>query len=282
MENNLHYLQKILEFRLIDTVQYALTVGQLITIAIIIVLTKVILKLIKKALLKTTPETAEKGNLFALMQIISYVVWIIAIIIILDTIGLKITALLTGSAALLVGVGLGLQQTFNDFISGIILLFEGKTKVGDILEVDNDILILKNIGLRTTEGVDRDGISIFVPNSKIINNKVINWTHQVRKTRFRIDVGVAYGSNVDLVIQLLKESALEHSEVTDKEKTEARLTDFGDSSLNFQLLFFSHNVFRIERIKSDIRKIINRKFEENNITIPFPQMDVYFSRKEKA
>jgi small-conductance mechanosensitive channel len=282
MKNNLHYLQKILEFKLIDTGQYALTVGQLITIIIIIVLTKVILKLIKKALLKTTPETAEKGNLFALMQIISYVVWIIAIIIILDTIGLKITALLTGSAALLVGVGLGLQQTFNDFISGIILLFEGKTKVGDILEVDNDILILKNIGLRTTEGVDRDGISVFVPNSKIINNKVVNWTHQVRKTRFRIDVGVAYGSNIDLVIQLLKESALEHPEVTDKEKTEARLTDFGDSSLNFQLLFFSHNVFRIERIKSDIRKIINRKFEENNITIPFPQMDVYFSRKEKA
>jgi len=283
MERSEHLLRQILDFKLFDTGQYSLTVSRLVVIVLIIIATKIFLRIIKKSLLKTTrPAADNNGNLYSLMQIINYVVWIIASIIILDSIGLKITALLTGSAALLVGVGLGLQQTFNDFISGIILLFEGKTKVGDILEIDQDVLVLKNIGLRTTEGVNRDGISIFVPNSKIINNKVINWTHQAKKTRFRIDVGVAYGSDINRVIKLLKESASEHPEVLSNETIEARLTAFGDSSLNFQLLFFSRNVFRIEKIKSDIRKTINEKFDKNGITIPFPQMDIYFSKKENG
>lgn len=196
--------------------------------------------------------------------------------------GIKITVLLTGSAALLVGVGLGLQQTFNDFISGIILLLEGKTKVGDVLQVDNDIVMLKDIGLRTSESVNRDNITIIIPNSKIINDKVINWSHQEKKTRFRIDIGVAYGSDVDMVIKILEESAHDHPDICNKDVIEARFIDFGNSSLNFQLLFFSKNIFRIERIKSDIRKIINNNLLENNISIPFPQMDIHLSQNSNS
>jgi small-conductance mechanosensitive channel len=97
------------------------------------------------------------------------------------------------------------------------------------------------------------------------------------KTRFKINVGVAYGSDVDLVLKVLKESALEHPDISDIKLVEVRLVDFGSSSLNFQILFFSQNIFRIERVKSDIRKIISRKLMENNITIPFPQMDVHMT-----
>ncbi len=276
MNDSRHFLEQILNYRIFDFGEYELTVNKLITILIIILVTRVLLWLVKKTLNNARRfKTIEKGNLYSLIQIISYTVWVIAIIIILDTLGLKITVLLTGSAALLVGVGLGLQQTFNDFISGIILLLEGKTKVGDVLEVDGDVLMLKKIGLRTSEGINRDDIAVIIPNSKIINDKVINWSHQSRKTRFRINVGVAYGSDVDLVVKILEESALEHPAISDKESIEARFTDFGNSSLNFQLLFFSRNIFRIEKVKSDIRKIINRKFNETGITIPFPQMDVY-------
>ena len=189
------------------------------------------------------------------------------------------TVLLTSSTALFVGIGLGLQATFIDFISGLVLLIEGKTKVGDILQVDNDIVMLKEIGLRTSEGVNRDDITILIPNSKIINDKVINWSHQEKKTRFRINVGVAYGSDVDLVIKILEESVLEHPDIYNKNLIEARFVDFGNSSLDFQVLFYSKNIFRIEKVKSDIRRIINRNFIKHNITIPFPQMDVHLKNK---
>ena len=189
--------------------------------------------------------------------------------------------LLAGSAALLVGIGLGLQQTFNDIVSGIILLSERTIKIGDILEIDDEIIKIEQIGLRTSKGMNRDEISVIIPNSLITTNKVINWSHQSMMTRFRIRVGVAYGSDVNLIIKLLEESALEHPDISKQEHVEARLVDFGNSSLDFQILFFSKNIFRIEKVKSDIRKIIYRKFNENKITIPFPQMDVHFDPGSK-
>jgi small-conductance mechanosensitive channel len=176
---------------------------------------------------------------------------------------------------LLVGIGLGLQQTFNDFISGIILLAEGSTKIGDVLEIEGDVIKIQNIGLRTSKGLNRDDIVVIIPNSLITTNRVINWSHQSEKTRFRISVGVAYGSDVDLVVKILNESALEHPDISDKTTLEARFVDFGNSSLDFEVLFFSENIFRIEKVKSDIRKIIYRRFKENHITIPFPQVDVH-------
>jgi small-conductance mechanosensitive channel len=205
--------------------------------------------------------------------------WVIAIGFILETIGVKVTVLIAGSAALLVGIGLGLQQTFNDVISGIILLSERSIKINDVLEIDGDVVKIQEIGLRTSKGLNRDDISIIIPNSLITTNKVINWSHQSRKTRFRIDVGVSYGSDVDLVIKILEESTFEHPDIFNRELTEARLVNFGNSSLDFQVLFFSKNIFRISKVKSDIRKNINKKFLENNITIPFPQMDLHLKSK---
>jgi len=119
---------------------------------------------------------------------------------------------------------------------------------------------------------------VIIPNSIITTNKVINWSHQSKKTRFRINVGVAYGSDVDLVIRVLEKSALEHPDIRDKDHINARLVDFGTSSLNFQLLFYSDNAFRVEKVKADIRRIINRKFIESGIVIPFPQLDVHMKK----
>lgn len=270
-------IKEFLKYKLFEFGTFALTVQELVNVFIIIVLTKILLFFIKKALLKYKQYSTERQeDIYIINKIINYFIWVIAIILILNSLGIKITALLTGSAALLVGIGLGLQQTFNDFISGIILLFEGKTKVGDLLEVEGRLMKLQNIGLRTTEGIDKDGISIIIPNSKIVTDKVINWTHQEdKKIRFRIKVGVAYGSDVELVINLLEECAKQHPKVIDKELVEARFADFANSSLNFELLFFSKTIFRIGRIESDIRRKINKVFNENNITIPFPQMDIY-------
>lgn len=270
-------IKNFLEFTLFSIGEYSLTVGSILLVLLIVLITIFVLWVIRKALFrKRIQDRFERSNIYALYQIIKYVIWIIAILLILETAGIKLNVLLAGSAALLVGIGLGLQNTFNNFIAGIILLFEGSIKIGDILEIDGDVVMMERIGLRTSSAKNRDDIIIIIPNSMITSNKVINWSHQSEKTRFKIKVGVAYGSDVDLVIKVLKESALEHQDITDKSSIIARFVDFGNSSLDFELLFFTSNIFRIENLKSDIRKIINRKFIENNITIPFPQVDLHF------
>jgi small-conductance mechanosensitive channel len=273
-------LNYFLEFEILHIGDSTLKVYSILTILFIFLITKLILWLINKTLnQKNKFNTLDPGNAYALFQIIRYVFWIIAIALILETIGVQVTVLIAGSAALLVGVGLGLQQTFNNFISGIILLVEGATKAGDVLEIDGDVVIIQEIGLRTSKGLNRDQIVNIIPNSLITENKVINWSNQSKKTRFGIDVGVAYGSDVEQVTKTLEESVAEHPEIKDKKIIEARLLDFGGSSLDFRVLFFSEDIFRIEKVKSDIRKIINRKFNENNITIPFPQMDMHLISK---
>lgn len=273
-------ISRFLEIELIRLGTYGVRVYTLVAIVAILVITRLVLWLIKKALFRKHKSfRIDPGNSYALYQIIKYVIGIIAIALLLETIGIKITVLIAGSAALLVGVGLGLQQTFNDVVSGIILLSERSIKVGDILEIDGDVVKIQNIGLRTSKGLNRDEISIIIPNSLITTNKVINWSHQSRQNRFKINVGVAYGSDVDLVIKVLKESALEHPLVSGQSAVDVRFVDFGNSSLDFQLLFYSENIFRIEKVKSDIRQIINRKLIDHQITIPFPQMDVHFKSR---
>ena len=269
-------INKILEFELISVGQYNLKIISLLGVLLIALITKVILLLIKKSLFrKRKLKGFDEGNSYALYQIIKYVLWVVAFGFMLETIGVKVTILIAGSAALLVGIGLGLQQTFNDVLSGIILLSERTIKIEDILEIDGEIVKIQEIGLRTSKGLTTDDISIIIPNSLITTNKVINWSHQTKKTRFRIDVGVSYGSDVELVIKILEESAFEHPDNTKKELTEARLVNFGNSSLDFQILYYSKNIFSSNRVKSDIRRIINQKFIQNNITIPFPQIDVH-------
>jgi len=275
-------LRKFLEFELIHVKDYTLTVLSIVSILAIYFVTKFILWLIKKTLNRDKLNKLDEGTTYALFQLIKYIVWIIALALMLETIGIKVTLLIAGSAALLVGVGLGLQQTFNDIISGIILLFEHSVKVGDILDVDGDVIIIQEIGLRTSKGLNRRDIVVLIPNSLITTNKVINWSNQSKKTLFKIKVGVAHGSDVDLVLKILKESAIEHPKVVNKKLTEGRFIDFGNSSLDFELLFFSENIFRIERVKSDIRRNINKKFIENNIIIPFPQMDLHFKNDMKT
>lgn len=274
-------IRNFLEFELITIGKTTIHVYTLTSVLMIFLITKLILWLIKKALYqKATLKKLDKGNIYALFHIIKYVLWVIAIGLILETIGVKLTVLLAGSAALLVGIGLGLQQTFNDVISGFILLSEKSIKINDVLQIDGDVVKMQSIGLRTSKCLNTDDISIIIPNSLITTDKVINWSHQTKKTRFKINVGVAYGSDVDLVIKLLEESALEHDDVSDQSLTEARLIDFGNSSLDFQVLFFSKNIFSINKVKSDIRRTINKKFLSHNIVISFPQLDVNIKRYE--
>ena len=269
-------LGALLNFELLLYQEYSLTVFEVVTAILLFFVTKLFLWLIKKALERQIRiHHVDTGTSFAMFQIIKYFVWIIVVVFTLEIVGVKISVLLAGSAALLVGVGLGLQQTFNDILSGVILLFEKSVKVGDILDIDGEVVIIEEIGLRTSLAKTRMEIVILIPNSNITTNRVINWSNQTRKTIFTIKVGVAYGSDVNLVMKVIQDCANAHKDVLKDGNTHARLSDFGNSSLDFTLLFSSVNIFNIERVKSDIRIDIEKKFRLHGISIPFPQMDVH-------
>ena len=216
------------------------------------------------------------GSQYAINQLLTYVIYVVAVLLAIDSLGIKMTVIWGGAAALLVGVGLGLQQTFNDLISGVIILFERTVEVGDIVQVEGLLGKVQKIGLRTSVLETQSNTAVLVPNSKLISENIINYSHQDEKTRYLITVGVAYGSDTSLVRDLLMQAAKEHPDVLDHPKPLVRFTDFGDSSLNFELHFWTLKNFTIDNLKSDLRFIVDRIFREQNISIPFPQQDVWF------
>jgi len=220
-------------------------------------------------------KNVDRGVRFALNQLLGYVVFAIGIIIALQHLGINMSLMWAGAAALLVGVGIGLQQTFADFFAGITMLFERSVKIGDVLELENFRGIVKRIGLRTSVLITPEEKRLVIPNSKLTNNKVNNWSQSSRGLRFSVQVGIAYGSDTDLVKKILLNVANKTSGILKTPKPFVRFDDFGDSALVFTLLFFSKSYMHVENIQSDLRFEIDQRFKENNITIPFPQRDVW-------
>ncbi len=274
-------IKEILNFRLIETGHFAITTYNLLIIIIIIFITIATLNLINRLMKRLAKKKKiNQGGATSIFLIIKYFIWIIIFVVILDTLGVKVSVLMASVAALLVGVGLGLQQLFNDIASGIIILFERNIKVKDIMEIEGEDEIVGeviNIGLRTSKIKTRDDIIMTIPNSKLVNERTINWSLMGSQTRFYVAIGVEYGSDVGLVKKLLLQVAKEHPELLKKPNPFVRFADFGDSSLNFELYFWSNKSFVINNIKSDLRFAIDKIFRENKITIPFPQRVVHMN-----
>jgi len=210
------------------------------------------------------------GGQFAINQLLKYIIYIIAFVIALQYLGINMTLILGGAAALLVGVGLGLQQTFNDFFSGIVLLFERSVAVGDTLHVEGQVGIVKEIGLRSSLIETRDMVTVIVPNSVLVNQKVNNWTHFDEKVRFSLSIGVAYGSDAEKLKQILIDIAKANPYILDTPTPFVRFIAFGESALEFTLFFYSTNYLVIEDIKSDLRFQLNSALQEAKISIPYP------------
>lgn len=270
-------LNEILEKTLFKTDNFSITVSEVLFALIILIVTKILLTIIRRIFVRKiyTLDRVDKGKSQSLFQLIRYIVWIITIMIVLEVVGIKITFLLAGSAALLVGLGLGLQQIFKDIVSGLFLLFEANIKVNDVVELDDELGRVKDISFRTTKIETRDNIIVIIPNSRFISENVINWSHINKTTRFHVGVGVAYGSDVELVKEVLLSCAAAHKRVVKHPVPFVRFSDFGDSSLDFQVYFWTDYAFEVENIKSDLRFDIDAKFRDKGIQIPFPQRDVH-------
>ena len=270
-------IKDILEYEILNTKNITITVYSIVAVITILVLTTFVVRLLNKLFGKyVLKKHIDSGRGHAIFQVGRYLIWVIAITMILETTGVKITFLLAGSAALLVGLGLGLQQIFQDILSGIVVLFEGTLKVEDIVQLENDIVgKVKQIGLRVSYIETRDNIIMIIPNSKFVNGNVINWSHLEKFTRFFVSVGVAYGTDVRLVEDILLNCAKNHKDISTLHKPFVMFTDFGESSLDFKLFFWTKESFWVEKIKSELRFKINDAFKQNNIQIPFPQRDVH-------
>lgn len=272
-------MQEFLQRDLFQIGDYHLTVFQIVVVAIVLMVTWFAVKGLRRFIVdRGNVSELEKGRRHSLFQLLQYVIWVAVFLVTLESLGIKITLLLAGSAALLVGIGLGLQEVFKDFVSGIILLFDGTIRVSDIIEVDGTVGRVKEIRLRASTLESREGKVLIIPNSAFITGHVINWTHNRKLTRFSVVVGVAYGSDVEKVRDVLVECAKAHPDVVKNPEPFVFFSDFADSQLTFSLQFFSRSVFSIEFVKSDIRFAIDKAFRENNITIPFPQRDLHIKR----
>ena len=215
------------------------------------------------------------GAGFAMGKIVRYIVLLIGVMIAITSIGLKMDALLAASAALFVGIGFGLQTIAQNFISGVIVLIERPVGKGDFVQIGETSGTVADIGLRATRVVTRDEVTIIVPNSELITRQVINHSVPTSRRRIRVEVGVAYGSDVDQVTRALLEAATEANGVLPEPPAEVRLERFGDSSLDFSLLAWIGDPSHDLRIASKLRFAIDRAFRSYAISIPFPQRDLH-------
>lgn len=188
--------------------------------------------------------------------------------------GMHLTNLSIVLGAFSVGIGFGLQNIFNNMVSGLILAFERPINVGDVVQVGELMGTVRSIGLRSSTVKSFDGAEVIVPNGNLISNEMINWTLSDSNRRMDIRLGVAYGSDPEVVLALLEETAAEHTGVKKKPAPRAYFTDFGDSSLNFRLLAWVHLDIRLGT-ESEIKVTVNRKLAEAGIEIPFPQTDLH-------
>jgi len=220
--------------------------------------------------------TSDIGISQSIGTIIQYVVVIIGAFVIIQSVGINLGSLNVLAGALGVGIGFGLQNVANNFISGLIILFERPIKVGDRIDVGNIAGDVVKISARSTMVNTNDNISVIVPNSEFINQRVINWSHNDRNIRFHVPVGVSYNEDPAQIKKILLDVAENNMNVLKRPAPDVLFTEYGDSSLNFDLMVWTSTYINKPIIlKSQLYYEIFEKFKEYNIEIPFPQRDLH-------
>jgi len=230
-------------------------------------------KVVHKILVKSNIDIGVSESIGTIFR---YIVITIGLFVIVQTAGIDLTALGFIAGALGVGIGFGLQGITNNFISGLIILFERPVKVGDRIDVGDISGDVVRIAARATTVVTNDNISIIIPNSEFINSRVTNWSHNDRRIRFNYTVGVSYDENPRIVRRLLLEVAKENNAVLKHPPPDVLFRDFADSALIFNLRVWTYEYTdRPNVLRSQLYYAIFKKFEDNNIKIPYPQRDLH-------
>lgn len=260
-------------FRVLD---YRFTLMRLVLLAAIVVMARVLVWAFRLLILHRMRRKGEPGRGLALAQLFQYGLYIAAFLVALNIIGVNLTVVAASGAALVVGLGLGLQNVFVDLTGGLLILIGGALHVDDIVVVDNHLTgRVITVGLRTSRVLTRDGVLVIVPNRKFIDQALVNWTGQDHLSRYHLRVGVAYGSDLQLVRRLLLECAAAQPEVARTPEPDVWFTDFGDSALLFELLVWIDSTTEVAQPLSSLRFAIEAAFRAHGVQIPFPQRDLH-------
>jgi small-conductance mechanosensitive channel len=256
----------------------AFTLGQILIIPVVLIVGYLTIRWMAMLISRSLIAREIRADLIHLIRRIFYVVALsILAITTLDLLNVPLTAFAFVSGAIAIGVGFGAQNIINNFISGWILMWEQPIRIGDFLEIDGAFGTVDSINTRSTLIRRTDGVHMLVPNSALLENTVVNWTLIDKLARTFVKVGVAYGSPVKRVRDLIQQVANEHEHVHNEPSPLVIFDDFADSSLVFVLFFWVDATGErdLRVIRSDLRFRIVELFEENDIVIAFPQQDVH-------
>lgn len=217
----------------------------------------------------------DRGVSDSVKKLLHYSVVLLGFFLALSMAGIDLKNFAVLAGALGIGIGFGLQNIVNNFISGLILLFERPIKVGDIVVLDNDWGTVRKIGLRSTTVETFDLAELIVPNAILVSEKVTNWTLSNSRSRLVIPIGVAYGSDVPKVLAILAEAAREQPDVLEQPEPSPIFVAFGDSSLDFELRVWMADAQKRLLVRNDLLQYIDRRFREEGVEIPFPQRDLH-------
>ncbi|HSD85895.1 MAG TPA: mechanosensitive ion channel domain-containing protein [Kofleriaceae bacterium] len=248
----------------------------LLTAIFIVIVTKIIAALVGRSLDRVL-ETREvdRGLRFATGKITRYVIMVVGVFVAIGTLGIDTRAIMAGGAVLLVGIGFGLQKLAENFISGLLVLIERPVKKGDFIDAGGVLGVVEDIGLRATRVTSRDGVQVILPNSNLMSSTVINYSAPTHERRFQIDIGVAYGTDLDLAVKVIVEVANAEPKVLKAPAPEVRHMGFADSSIHLVLLVWIGEAREDLIVGSKLRFALDRAFRKHDIAIPFPQRDVH-------
>ena len=254
-----------------------ITPGSVITIVLIIYITLLVSRGLRAFLLQESlpRHKVEKGVQLSITRLVHYAIMTLGFIVLLRVLGFGLNQITILGGALGVGIGFGLQAIVNNFVSGLILLFERPIKVGDMIDVGTQVGEVKELGLRATTVQTFDNAEVVIPNSQLISSSVTNWTLAEKKVRVRIPVGVAYGTDVSTVFKILLGCAQANPSVLSNPKPSALFLAFGDSSLNFELRVWVADFDDRMLVLSELNQDIESEFDTAGIEIPFPQRDLH-------
>jgi len=280
---------KWLEIELFNIGGFGFHVSQLIWFLVVIVMTLLISKGLRSGVKRYTQKegVTNATQMYIFGRVIHYVVLFVGLLFALSALGIKMTELAIVASALGIGVGLGLQSIVNNFVSGLVILFEKSLKVGDFIELANGVTgEVKEIHMRATLIRTNDNVDILIPNADLMSGVVTNWTLEENIRRFRIPFGVAYGSDKELVKKAILEAALAIPYTLKSKGKEPNvwMTGFGDSSLNFILGVWVQpkQVKRPTAMQSDYLWAIDDALRKYSIEIPFPQRDLHIRSSRAA
>lgn len=272
------------DFILFNIQDVGITLSHLVVAMFVILLSLVISHTVRSALLNRLfiKLDIDKGLEFALLRFVHYTILIVGVYIGLKTVNVPLGALIGLFAVIGVGIGFGLQNLASNFVSGMILLIERPVKVGDRLELGDVWGDVKQINLRTTVIETPDNIAIIMPNSRLLEEEVINYSYGDPRIRLRVPVGIAYGSDLDKATRIMLDAARHNDRVLQEPAPKTWFSEFGDSSLNFILLCWVPNAVMKFDVISELNHAIDRGFREAGVEIPFPQRDLHLRSARDA